>query len=121
MYDHSLGIRRDEDSPGFKHFILAPEPDPTGQMTYAKGHYDSMYGRIESSWERTGNNCSYRFAIPANTSAVLYLEAPSVDQIQENGKLLKDLKYVDFLGERNGKYAFELQSGRYDIQVGNRK
>lgn len=121
MYDHSLGIRRDEDNPGFKHFILAPEPDPTGQMTYARGHYDSMYGRIESGWERKGNNCSYRFVIPANTSAVLYLEAPSVDQIQENGKLLKDLKYVDFLGERNGKYVFELQSGRYDVQVGNRK
>ena len=21
-------------------------------MTYAKGYYDSMYGRIESSWEQ---------------------------------------------------------------------
>ena len=28
MLNHSAGIERDENEPGFKHFILQPEPDP---------------------------------------------------------------------------------------------
>src|ERR1035438_7636066 len=39
MMAYSLGIQRDE--PGFKKFILQPEPDPTGVMTSAEGYYDS--------------------------------------------------------------------------------
>lgn len=52
MCNYSLGIQRDENYPGFKHFILKPEVDVTGAMTYAKGYYDSMYGRINSSWKK---------------------------------------------------------------------
>ena len=73
MYNHSLGIERDENSPGFKHFFLKPEPDPTGMMTHAEGYYDSMYGRIKSSWQRKDDTTIYRFTIPANSSATLLL------------------------------------------------
>lgn len=115
MYNYSLGIERDENSPGFKHFVLKPEPDPTGKMTSAEGYYDSMYGRIESGWKKEGNNYLYRFVIPANTSATLYLEASSVDDIVENGKPLRSSKNTNYLGLQKGKYAFELQSGEYNI------
>ena len=69
MYNYSLGIRRDEQSPGFKHFILQPVPDPTGEMKCAHGYYDSMYGRIESGWSVNGDEIIFDFCIPANTSA----------------------------------------------------
>ena len=52
MIANSLGIERDE--PGFQKFVLQPEPDPTGVMTWAEGHYDSMYGRISSAWKIEG-------------------------------------------------------------------
>ena len=115
MYNYSLGIERDENSPGFKHFILKPEPDPTGKMTSAEGYYDSMYGRIESGWKKEGNNYLYRFVIPANASATLYLEASSVDDIVEKGKPLRSSKNTNYLGLQKGKHAFELQSGEYTI------
>ena len=73
MYNYSIGIQRDEQSPGFRHFVLRPIADPTGKITWAKGHYDSMYGRIESSWQRGAEGISYRFTIPANTTATLLL------------------------------------------------
>ena len=73
MYNYSLGICRDEQSPGFRHFILRPSADPSGKMTWARGYYDSMYGRIESSWERVADGTLYRFTIPANTTATLHL------------------------------------------------
>lgn len=80
MYNYSLGIQRDENYPGFKQFILKPQPDPTGGITSASGYYDSMYGRIESSWELKNNRCYYRFVVPANTSALLYLPGKESDE-----------------------------------------
>jgi alpha-L-rhamnosidase len=60
--------------PGFQHFILRPEPDPTGKMTFARGHLDTRYGRIESSWQcHPDGTVTYRFAVPKGTSATLLL------------------------------------------------
>ena len=73
MISHSLGIRRDERQPGFRHFFLAPEPDMSGSITYARGHYDSIFGRIESGWEKHPDKMVYRFSIPEGTSATLLL------------------------------------------------
>ena len=78
MINYSLGIRRDDAHPGFSHFILQPEPDPTGKMTSAHGHYDSMYGRIESGWRQTATGTDYHFTVPANTTATLRLPASSL-------------------------------------------
>src|SRR5665647_1958024 len=95
MMAYSLGIQRDE--PGFKKLILQPEPDPTGQMTYAKGYYDSMYGRIESGWRLENGNLIYSATVPANTTATLYLPASSEKGITESGKTITTAKGVKFI------------------------
>lgn len=118
MYAYSLGIERDEDHPGFKHFILKPEPDPTGEMTFAKGHYDSMYGRIESEWNINGKITSYKFVVPANTTATLYLKVNLKDVIKSGDKLFRSINGVNYRGEKNGKCIFVLQAGKYNIQIG---
>lgn len=71
MMARSLGIARDPEAPGFRHFILCPESDPTGQMSWAEGWYDAPYGRIRSRWEREGNRTRYTFSIPEGCSATL--------------------------------------------------
>lgn len=113
MYNYSLGIERDEESPGFKHFILKPEPDPTGEMTHAKGYYDSMYGRIESEWYREGSGYRYVFTVPANTTATLYLPAVSAKQILAKGKQSGQAKGVKYIGRQAGKQVYELSAGSY--------
>ena len=117
MLSHSLGIQRDENSPGFKHFILTPEPDPTHQMTYARGHYDSMYGEIESNWNRKGQRCSYHFRVPTNTTATLYLSAPVAGNILTSKGLFSSLAGVKYCGKRNDKLVFTLSPGIYDLWV----
>jgi len=117
MYNYSLGIERDEALPGFKHFFLRPQPDPTGKMTWAKGYYNSLYGRIESSWEIKDNNCYYHFTVPANTTATLLLHAGSMNDISEGGKLLGSVNGVKYTGTNNGACVFELQAGSYLIKV----
>lgn len=117
MYNYSLGIERDENYPGFKHFILRPTPDPTKEMTYAKGYYDSMYGRIESSWEYKDGTYYYTIVIPANTSATLFLKASSLDSIIEKGLELSKVENVTYIGEKGEKHMFRLPSGKYLIEV----
>lgn len=117
MYNHSLGIARDENSPGFKHFVLQPEPDATGQMTFAKGYYDSMYGRIESAWEQGNTSLDYRFVVPANTSATVYIPARNEKDVTENNKVASKSDGVKFMGMQNGKAVYEVTSGNYHFRV----
>ncbi len=105
MYTHSLGIQRDETSPGYKHFILQPTPDPTGKITYAKGNVETMYGNIKSEWSRQGNKTTYRFTIPANTSAQVKLP---------QGKIVKGSFQTKTSADRMN---FELGAGVYEYVV----
>ncbi|WP_071145210.1 alpha-L-rhamnosidase [Bacteroides ihuae] len=117
MYNYSLGIQRDETSPGFKHFILKPMPDPTGEMTYAKGYYDSMYGRIESRWKVENGVTGYSFTVPGNTTATLFLSAASIKNIKEGGKSIRKSKDIELVGEENGQVVLRLPSGSYTFEV----
>jgi alpha-L-rhamnosidase len=105
MYTHSLGIQRDETSPGYKHFILQPTPDPSGKISYAKGYVETMYGKISSEWIKQGAKTTYRFRIPANTSAQVKLPL---------GKLLKGGVKANTNGDR---MIFDLTAGDYEMIV----
>lgn len=110
---YSLGIQRDE--PGFKKFILQPEPDPTGQMTWAKGYYDSPYGRVNSSWSLANGQLIYKATVPANTVATLYLPAKNVESIKENHLPLKNALGIKFMKFESGKAVYQLKSGSYSF------
>lgn len=117
MYAYSLGIMRDEANPGFKHFILSPRIDPTGQMTFAKGYYDSLYGRIESGWEIANGSVEYSFIVPANTTATLRLPVKSIESISENGKPVEIVEGVLSSKYIDGNAVIELGSGKYEFTV----
>ncbi|MCC7176253.1 MAG: family 78 glycoside hydrolase catalytic domain [Bryobacterales bacterium] len=113
MMAYSLGIQRGE--PGFRKFILQPEPDPTGVMTWAEGHYDSMYGRISSAWKVEGNVLTCRATVPANTTATLYLPAKSAETVREGGRAAASANGVSYLRYENGKAVYSLKSGAYEF------
>ncbi|RPI21297.1 MAG: hypothetical protein EHM61_25115 [Acidobacteria bacterium] len=113
MMAYSLGIQRDE--PGFRKFILQPEPDPTGTMTWAEGYYDSTYGRINSAWSVDGKTLSYRTTVPANTTATLYLPTADAGTVKEGGKGAAEAIGVKFLRYENGRAVYLLESGSYQF------
>ena len=117
MYNYSLGIQRDEAYPGFKQFILKPMPDPTGKMKYARGYYDSMYGRIESSWREERGMIHYAFTVPGNTTATLYLPAASLRDVREGEKLIRKCKGIEYIGEGSGQVVLKLLPGSYSFEV----
>lgn len=118
MYNYSLGIQRDPLYPGFKHFILMLTPDPDGKMTFAKGYYDSMYGKIVSEWYLEAGGTRYKITVPPNTTATLYLEAKKAKKIKESGKPLKKAEGIEVLEEvMEGRVALSLSSGQYEFFI----
>ena len=67
LFNTMCGIRVD----GENHFTIAPIPG--GHFTYAKAAYNSVYGRVESGWERSENGLRYTVTIPANCTATVRL------------------------------------------------
>ncbi|WP_128543225.1 family 78 glycoside hydrolase catalytic domain [Larkinella soli] len=114
MYNYSLGIQRHPDIAGFKEFILKPTPDPDRKITFAKGYYDSIYGRIRSEWQRTGNGWTYQATVPPNTHATLYLPAGSPAKVKEGGRAVATWKG---LRQENGRVVLPLTSGTYLFEI----
>lgn len=111
MLAYSLGIHRD--APGFKSFLLAPEPDPTGHITWAKGHYESVYGTIESGWHVEAGSLTYTATVPANTNATLRLPTRSPAEVREGGKPLTQAAGITFEHFDHGTAVYRLGSGTY--------
>jgi alpha-L-rhamnosidase len=71
LYTGAAGIQVDEASPGYKHFILAPQF--TDKVAYVKASLDSPYGKIFSYWHAEGDQMVYDVTVPPNSSATLRL------------------------------------------------
>jgi alpha-L-rhamnosidase len=84
-------------------------------MTWARGHYDSMYGRIESAWKINQGALNCKISIPANTSATFYLPAQSEKDVKESGKSIDGSRDIRFVKYEKGKAVYELPSGSYEF------
>jgi len=77
LYSGAAGIGVDEQSPGFKHFILAPQF--SDKFSYLKATFNSPYGEIASGWTLDNGKVSYDATVPPNSSATLTLPATGGD------------------------------------------
>ena len=66
-YEYLGGIRSLE--PGFKKIQL--KPYVIDGIDYINCSYDSMYGKIQSNWKRSGDSFEWDITIPANTTATV--------------------------------------------------
>ncbi len=67
LFEGMCGIRVS----GENEFVVAPIVG--GSFTHARASYTSVYGAIESGWERDGGRTCYRIVIPANCTAKVVL------------------------------------------------
>ena len=56
---------------GENHFLIAPLPG--GSLTFARASYQSVYGEVRSSWEKTDSGWKFKVRVPANTTAEILL------------------------------------------------
>ena len=67
LFKTMCGIQVD----GENHFSIAPKPG--GSFTYAKASYESIYGKVESCWEKTETGFAFAVQIPTNSDALIRL------------------------------------------------
>lgn len=74
MYRVIGGLHTSE--PGYKKIMIKPEMDE--RITSASAMLESPYGQIESTWEIKESKMRLKVAIPANTTAEIYLPAANI-------------------------------------------
>lgn len=67
LFESVAGIQVDREN----HFTIAPLPG--GTLTHARCAYQSIYGKVESCWEKTAEGTKLIVTIPANTTAEIRL------------------------------------------------
>lgn len=71
LHRHIAGIRLLGDGPGYRKFLIAPQPG--GGLTWARAVHDCPYGRIESSWRVEGGDFRLDVEVPPGTVADVWL------------------------------------------------
>ena len=125
MFHHMAGIAPDEAQPGFKHFLLQPNPDTRStlrynqkRITFVDADFASDYGQIKAEWQCDGTKeMTYRITIPANTSATLRLPIADGLYIYESGTIAEEAEGVEYTGTSDGYATFEVGSGEYLFSV----
>ena len=108
FYENLAGIKCDPSTVGFKKIWM--EPVFPEQLEHVCGAFDSPYGKIESSWYRSGNKLTWKIIIPANTTATVKL--PSKFGI----KVDTSLPGVHSVNEAGDVLVVQLGSGTYLLQ-----
>ena len=117
FYRGVLGIDQTKSSIGYKEISIRPEG--VGNLTSASGSYESVYGKISSYWKKENSSFQLETAIPANTTAVVYLPATKTSKISESNIAVEKNKAIKFLGFEDGKAKFRVGSGIYNFLVKN--
>ncbi|PWU09930.1 MAG: rhamnosidase [Verrucomicrobia bacterium] len=109
FYRGILGI--DVLQPGFEKILIAPQVG--GDLTWAGGYYDSIQGRIGSSWGLTNKALTLNVTIPANTTAEVHVPTTNATAITESGAPAASSPGVTYVGASNGIAIFTVGSGSY--------
>jgi alpha-L-rhamnosidase len=111
------GIDLDPQQPGYKHIIMRPRPG--GDLTSAIAELHSIYGPIRSAWMLNAerNTFDWRIAIPANTTATVYVPVTDDAKVREGDIPAADALSVRFLRREEAAEVYEVTAGEYHFIV----
>jgi alpha-L-rhamnosidase len=109
LYTTVLGI--DLLEPGFSRIAIRPRPG--APLEWARGHYDSIHGRIASEWRLQTGRLALSVTVPPNTTAEIHVPAKDVDLVTEGGRSARQSPGLRWLRTESGTVVFEAGSGEY--------
>ena len=86
---------------------------PGGGLTFARGEYDSVRGRISSSWKIESDRFTLEVLVPPNTTATVHV--PSTEGVSEGGRSVEEVDGVKLLRTGEGATVVSVGSGRYEF------
>ncbi|WP_345940179.1 alpha-L-rhamnosidase C-terminal domain-containing protein [Paenibacillus riograndensis] len=111
LYRHVAGIELDEAYPGYKAFVIKPQPG--GDLTWTAAALETMYGRIRSEWNITADQLEMSVSVPPNTSATLYLPKADLPRVLEGDVPLEHAAGVHSTEQLEHEVKVILGSGDY--------
>jgi alpha-L-rhamnosidase len=124
FYKSVLGIQQSDKSVAYNDIII--KPSVVGDLTWAKGSYNSVRGKISTSWWKFGNDFHLEITIPVNTNATVYLPVfenskPDIfegdSQLVTKGDEIETGRPVKMLQLDNERAVFSIGSGTYHFIV----
>jgi len=111
MYNNLMGLKLNEDFPGYKRFTIEPIFDENFENV--KGSFDSNYGEIAVEWSRKNGKLHLTIDVPANTSSDVILNKPTEGNWKlDNAKLASKIMEHQ---EQSEKTILLLGSGKYNF------
>lgn len=83
LWEYAAGIAADPAQPGFKHIIMAPQPDK--RLGSVCAEYPSAAGLIKSQWRYEGDQWQWTFSIPEGASATVTLPGEDTSKEYRSG------------------------------------
>ena len=83
IWRNVVGLNPDEENPGWKHFIVKPQPG--GDLTFARGEYKSIRGTIVSDWKIEGKTFKLSVTVPPNCTATVIMPGEEEGKTIESG------------------------------------
>jgi alpha-L-rhamnosidase len=109
------GIRIDEKSPGFRHFLI--KPGVVGDLTFARARYRSPYGTIASNWRLDRGVLHLDVTVPPGTTATVHVPTTRPAAVTEGQRPAAQSPGVRAVGVEQGKAVFEVDSGEYAFEA----
>jgi len=107
LYRSAVGIR--EAAPGFKKIVVRPHPG--GGFTHMQASTMTPYGKVATRWTAENDVLkTMEVEIPVNTTAEIFVPAPSVEAVKNDGGLMPS-------GIEDGYVRFAAGSGKYIFSV----
>lgn len=111
MWRYIVGLNPDDAHPGWSRFSVAPRPG--GGVTWARGEYESMHGRIAVNWRIEQDKFHMSLTVPPNTSAKVFLPAADGQHVFESGRPAAKAEGVNWIEFRDGLATCEVSAGDY--------
>lgn len=115
FYRILAGVNADENSPGYKHFIVKPILVDSLQSVY----YSNLtpYGKVVSEVIHTSQSLILKVTVPVGSTATVYIPAQNERMVSESGCRLGCAQGVKVSGQREGCVVCDLLQGCYQFVV----
>ncbi len=113
MYERIAGVKSVKE--GYKEIEIAPIPG--GPLTSAAATYNSLYGKVSSSWKIVDKEFNLDIIVPPNTTAKVVVPGNTKETIKVNGVEFEGDSNMKLLSKTNKAFVFKVSSGVYSFKT----
>ncbi|HVF96705.1 MAG TPA: family 78 glycoside hydrolase catalytic domain, partial [Flavisolibacter sp.] len=115
FYSGLAGIGQAANSIAYKQIEI--DPQIVGDISFVNTSYESPYGTIKSNWKKTANQFHLEIAVPANTTANIFLPTNEIGSVKESDRPIRSRTGIKLLGFQKNKLNVQVGSGTYHFTV----